>query len=309
MMKRFISVFFAVVCMLCLASSALHTNGAESSNLTVVMKYGNTVLNGIHVAVCRVADMWQDSDGVGFTVTQAFSGAAPSFSDLSTEKNIALAKGLNAYAAANNIPRDANVTDKDGKAIFTGLSDGLYLVAQQDSENSEYIIAPYLVAVPVPNETKAGRNYDVISYPKTEPVKRDVKTVSVSVYKIWRGTDTPPDSVQMQLYQNGNASGDPVSLSAQNDWSYTWDNLSPDFSWSVDEPIVPAGFTKAVSGNPDNGFVITNSIVVPSSTSPSKPLPKTGVSDFIPESISLATASALLAVISVLYSKRGPNPN
>jgi len=266
-MKRIISICLAAMLTLCLAPVSFGASGAETSNLTVAVKYNDVALSGINVSVCRVADMRESGSTFAFTATQAFFASGAEFKNLTTDKYIALATNLNAYAYANDIPRDAKTTDGSGNAVFDGLSDGLYLVAQEPGGNSGYAMAPYLILVPNPNEDGGGWNRDVVSYPKVKYV-RNTDTVSVSVYKIWKGTNAPPASVSMQLYRNGTAYGDPMPLTEDNYWSYTWDGLDAAGTWTVDEVNVPAGYTKSVEGTVGNGFVITNTKDTPPAPAP-----------------------------------------
>lgn len=238
-MKRLLSILFAAT--LLLAPMVPGAVAAAPCTLTVVIMYGDAPLSGIHVAVCRVD-------------TEAFAGTGADFSKLTKEKNIALAASFDAYAAANGIERSVKATDSGGKAVFAGLSPGLYLVAQADSGNSEYIIAPYLVAV----------NGDITASPKTEPLKKITETISVRAYKIWVGAENHPTSVRVQLYRNGQPHGAAVTLSAENYWRCAWDSLNSADTWTVDEPGVPAGYAKSVSGSVKTGFVITNSRLEPS---------------------------------------------
>jgi len=227
-----------------LALMATGVSASQPPTLTVAMKYGNTPLGGISVAVCRVADAKENS----YVAVQAFAGAGANFSNLTKEKNIALAASLNAYAAANSIPRSVKVTDSGGKAVYAGLAPGLYLVAQVNGESSEYIIAPYLVAV----------REDVTASPKTEPIRRSTEKIQISAFKIWKDTENHPNSVQVQLYRNGQTHGAPVTLNAGNYWRCVWDNLNPADTWTVDEPVVPVNYAKSISGSAATGFIVTN---------------------------------------------------
>lgn len=51
-----------------------------------------------------------------------------------------------------------------------------------------------------------------------------VETIDVSVTKKWT-TEVGANSVQVQLLANGVPRGDKISLSAANDWTYTWESL------------------------------------------------------------------------------------
>ena len=309
MMKRFAFVFLVIMLIFSLTPCVSYAIGQEPSTLTVVVKYEDKSLDGIEIAVCRVADAKEENGNVIYEATQAFTGAKADFTILTKEKSIALAATLDTYASANHVARSFKETDSDGKAIFTDLSAGLYLVAQLESENSEYNIAPYLVASPALRE--AGRwDYNVIAYPKTEPTKKDGETISVNAYKIWAGTDSSPASVQVQLYRNGSSLGQPKTLNTENFWRCAWDNLSPDETWTVDEVNVPAGYTKTVSGGTATGFIITNTKIPhkpEESTRPGKPDdPKTEDTSDMQLWITLIASSliGLFAVGAVIRGNR-----
>ena len=258
MMKRIITVIIALILLLAMAASDSYAIGPETSNLTVVMEYGDRPLAGINVAVCRVAEPKEGSSGVIYSATQEFAGAEADFTNLTDGKNVAMAAILNAHASKNGIRMTTETTGSNGKAYFYNLPAGLYLVAQRNGENSLYTIAPYLVAVPRPNAAGDGWDYNIVSYPKSEPVKRDPELISVNVFKIWKGTDSPPNNILVQLYQNGRPYGNIVSINASNYWHYTWDSLESGYAWTVDEIDVPSGFTKKISGDNNTGFIITN---------------------------------------------------
>ena len=94
---------------------------------------------------------------------------------------------------------------------------------------------------------------------------------SVSVKKVWNDSNNQdgirPDSVTVQLYADGKASGAPVDLNAANNWSHTWTKLAKkanktDIEYTVDEVSVPEGYTKTVSANEaKTEYVITNTHV------------------------------------------------
>ena len=260
-MKRSISLIIAAVCALLLVQPVLALDPEPPLTLTVIMKYGNTPLSGIDVAICRVADLKDENGNVSYEATAAFVGANPDFTNLTTARNIALAATLNTYATANNIARTTKSTNSAGGVQFNDLSAGLYLVAQMNGDTSEYTIAPFLAAVPN-SRAEEGRDWqNVTAYPKSEPIKKTPNTISVSVYKIWdkMGTTAAPASVTVQLYRNNQPHGSVVTLNATKMWTHTWDGLDPNYTWTVDEVNVPAGYTKTVSGNATTGFIITNS--------------------------------------------------
>ena len=89
---------------------------------------------------------------------------------------------------------------------------------------------------------------------------RNASPIEVSVTKVWYGADvTHPTSVKVTLYRDGKAY-DTVTLSADNNWSYTWKDLTDEFQWTVDEPSVPSGYNKLVRRS-GYSFTITNTHV------------------------------------------------
>ena len=95
-------------------------------------------------------------------------------------------------------------------------------------------------------------------------------TTSVSVNKTWldsKGnaeTSISHNGVQAQLYANGEASGDPVTLDAGNSWSHQWTDLPVNdesgkaIEYTVKELTQVAGYDSAVTGSAAGGFAIVN---------------------------------------------------
>lgn len=123
-----------------------------------------------------------------------------------------------------------------------------------------------------------------------------------TVEKQWiNGPDNHPD-IQVQLYQNGSAHGDPVILK-NGTTTYTWTDLDEEdpngapYVYTVDELHVPEGCTKTVKDN-----VITNTYTLTKDEDDREkdPLPQTGVSAY---PIVLATTMIINGLIFVRLSK------
>ncbi|MGI6402870.1 MAG: Cna B-type domain-containing protein [Oscillospiraceae bacterium] len=82
---------------------------------------------------------------------------------------------------------------------------------------------------------------------------------SVSVRKVWQGdhSNIRPKYVMVQLYKNGIAYGDRVTLEEKNNWYYTWTGLDPSALWTADEISHIAGYTKSITRN-GTSWTITN---------------------------------------------------
>lgn len=68
-------------------------------------------------------------------------------------------------------------TDTGGKAAFTDLPLGIYLVEETDAPAGIVTGAPFIVSVPMVNEASNAWNYDVVAYPKNTETKTE-KTVT-----------------------------------------------------------------------------------------------------------------------------------
>ena len=93
--------------------------------------------------------------------------------------------------------------------------------------------------------------------------------------KVWEDGDgeNRPESIQVQLLKNGEVA-ETVTLSAGNNWRYTWRNLSEKEDWRVVEKETPKGYTVTVSQEGIT-FVMTNTQGEPEEpeepTEPEKP--------------------------------------
>lgn len=124
-------------------------------------------------------------------------------------------------------------------------------------------------------------------------------TVSVSVSKVWKdgGSGNRPNYVSVQLYRNGNAYGDTVILSENNNWFYTWSNLDDDYTWTVDEVNVPRGYTRSVTQSGDV-WTITNA-------KPIDKIPQTGDNSNLTLWIAFACMSAAGLLVTMCRKRRG----
>ena len=89
---------------------------------------------------------------------------------------------------------------------------------------------------------------------------KEFSYINIRVNKVWYGADvTHPTSVKITLYRDG-VEYDTVTLSAENKWTYTWEELTDEFQWTVDEPSVPSGYVKHIRRNEYN-FTVYNTHV------------------------------------------------
>jgi len=111
--------------------------------------------------------------------------------------------------------------------------------------------------------TKAGSPVDSMTFDNTS----NTASISVTVAKAWDDAGDRdglrPESVMVQLLADGQASGDPVTLDAGNQWTHTWTDLDQkangqDIAYTVQEVGVPEGYAAVVDGDAATGLTITN---------------------------------------------------
>ena len=92
-----------------------------------------------------------------------------------------------------------------------------------------------------------------------EPKPPVVETVSVTANKVWEdaGYANRPQTVKLQLYRDGEAYGDAVTVSQAQGWRYVWNGLGKDHVWTVQEAELINGYDVSVT-NDGNNWVITN---------------------------------------------------
>lgn len=87
-------------------------------------------------------------------------------------------------------------TGTDGKAAFTDLPLGIYLVEETNAPDGIVAGAPFIVSVPMVNEASDAWNYDVIAYPKntettTEKTVKDADQNIQDAYTYTINADAP----------------------------------------------------------------------------------------------------------------------
>ena len=159
-------------------------------------------------------------------------------------------------------PLATTVTDKNGKAVFSDINDGIYLIIQSQANSDKYTVTSVPFYVQVPFVDKDGNaNYKVTTYPKNEVVYPEDMD-ELSVIKIWKDNNNKdkmrPDYIEVGLYGNGQLK-ETVVLNNLNNWSYTWNDLSKDVVWNVAEINVPDNY-RMTSERKQNQITITNEL-------------------------------------------------
>ena len=207
-----------------------------------------------------------EADAFGFKVTEVADAEGTALAGAYTETVYNKGDGTFAFAT---ITYTKNAQKNDEGTHYYKVEE---LVPDQTGSIT-YVTAPYIVTVKVTDagdgtlSVSPSSNYNALNFVNT------IEKVSVSVTKVWDDQDDAdgkrPENLQVQLYANGTASGDPVTLS-EGSWSHTWSGLDKNLNdkaitYTVDEVAVPAGYAKTVSADTDESesfaYTITNTHV------------------------------------------------
>ena len=262
---RSIGMLFATVFMF-LATLSMPITATESGSITVINKtHDGELLADINVKLYKVAD-FTDGSRTKIKMTSEFSDFDLNVQDILTSMEAEdAAKSCSEFINANSLaPIQEAKTDIDGKTIFTGIDDGIYLIVQNQTDPKDYEFTSTPFFVQVPYTDKDGKViYQVTTQPKNDIIYPS-NDLEVSVVKLWKDNNnrdhTRPDSIEVGLYGDGELV-DTVSLSDINNWSNIWDGLSKDVVWDVQELEIPDSYRMTVENN-QNQFIITNQLVV-----------------------------------------------
>lgn len=178
MRKHVISGLLALLFLLALPlSAAAHPVPDESRNghcsITVSMTYKEKAVRGGKLALYKVGDVAENDGNYSFVPVKEIQADIPEFGDIQSPelagKLAKLEKKLTPVTA------DPVTVGKDGKATFSDLTFGLYLVVQKTAASGYGKTKPFLVSLPYLYEGEY--QYDVASQPKTD-LEREVKPTS-----------------------------------------------------------------------------------------------------------------------------------
>lgn len=217
----------------CAISENAGESGAFSYKLTNTHEVGKTSV--------KVAKAWDDSNDQ--------DGLRPA----------SVKVQLYADGVAAGGPVELNAAD-EWSHEWTGLD------AKKDGKDVEYTVAE--IDVPAGYTCEVSENTGekgAFSYQLTN--KHETEKTSVNVTKVWDDADNAdglrPASVKVQLLADGKAAGQPVELSAANEWKHAWGDLpklanGKAIEYAVAEVDAPEGYASTVTGDASFGFTITN---------------------------------------------------
>ena len=264
--RRFFAALTALLLAVCCSPAALAYGAIDTgreASLTVFFGKDGDGFSRVEFQIYRAAEV---SEGGTFTLTGDFADYPVQVNGLDSSGWRALAQTLEGYAARDGLPpMQAEETGRDGRAVFSHLETGLYLVTGERFRQGRYTYTPepFLVSLPTLDEAGAWV-YDAAAACKydsdyTPPSDGDSGDVNRKVLKVWKddgNEDKRPEEIVVQLLRDGKVY-DTVTLSGENNWRHMWTGLDSDYSWKVVEEETPEGYTVTVDRQGIT-FVMTN---------------------------------------------------
>lgn len=138
---------------------------SKTGAISLTFEYKGKAVPGGTVTAYRVGDVAENDGNYDFALSQQFAGSNADLSNLSAA---GLAQTLADYAKAQNLSGTSVTIGNDGKAKFSDLKLGLYLIVQTKAADGYEPVSPFLVTVPM-NENGVYV-YDVDATPKMETI-------------------------------------------------------------------------------------------------------------------------------------------
>ncbi|MBR5520106.1 MAG: Cna B-type domain-containing protein [Clostridia bacterium] len=238
----------------------------RTCTLTVTYGHDGEAFADVPVKLYQIASA---SANARYTLTSTFRPSGLTINGIRSvrEWNVIRAS-LESFILAQSIPEThAAVTDQNGTVTFDALKPGLYLAvaAQVEQETQIHTFDSALIALPGLNEN--GRwQYQVDVVAKSSvtalPTPDDPTPeteLQLQILKLWNGDSDRadrPQSVTVAIFRNGQLA-ETVTLSAENNWSYTWTAPDDGAEWMVAEQNVDANYTATLEKR-GTAFLLTN---------------------------------------------------
>lgn len=156
-----------LICALSVTAFAKETPDlGKTGSLSLTMLYQGKAVSGGTVTAYRVGDVAVNNGNYSFVLSTEF---AESEADLSNLSAAGLAQTLADYAEKQKLTGTSAAIGNDGKAEFSGIKLGLYLIVQTKAASGYEKALPFLVSVPM--YVDGSYVYDVDATPKITPVK------------------------------------------------------------------------------------------------------------------------------------------
>lgn len=203
-MKRIISFVMTAV-MLVMLFLPVFAAEDKTGSITVNILYNKKAVSGLEIDVLCVAAPLENENGQYYP-TEPFRDLSLEINGTEPALTAENANTLSNYAEKNKMEGKKEETDKNGTVVFSGLTNGIYLV-RKIGGSVRYSMSPSLVRIP--SYIDGVMSYDIDITPKIEyhgGGGPSVSTTSVTVTKLWKDNDNQagkrPPSIEVALYMD-----------------------------------------------------------------------------------------------------------
>lgn len=153
-MNRIAALLLAVLLLCALPATAYAHEPLDESRkgaITLEMEFDGKAVTGGSLTAYRVGQIQVRAEGDRFVPTPAMLAFPGSYEDITSPK---LAEEVAAYVEAKRLKSYATVENQDGKAVFSDLELGLYLIVQTEASEGYEPLKPFLVSVPMSEDER-----------------------------------------------------------------------------------------------------------------------------------------------------------
>lgn len=172
-MKKVYALLIALLLVCSLPVTALAHDVPDldrTGSIEIVVRYDGQAVAGGQLTCYRVGEIYEDDGNYSFV--RVLDGEP--LDDITSP---ALAEELLAFAEDRGLPGLTVDIDSNGRARFTGLELGLYVIAQYDAADGYELLGPFLVSLPYMEDgvylydVTASAKSELKRVPETEPPK------------------------------------------------------------------------------------------------------------------------------------------
>ena len=147
--RQICSVLLAL-CLFCMTFVTAYAHEVPDGNrkgaITVKMEYDGKAVTGGTLTAYRVGRLRESNGNYSFGKTDATAAFTGSYEDITSAE---LAESVAAFVEENKVPAYGTAKNQNGKAVFSDLELGLYLIVQTDASEGYEPLVPFLISVPM----------------------------------------------------------------------------------------------------------------------------------------------------------------
>lgn len=230
-----------------------------SGTLKLVCRANNNVPSNMMWWIYRIGSY----DGSKITFEDQFVDCPVSFGDYSASALSDAASTLETTALLQKKEYAKKMTDSNGEITFTGVRDGVYLIASKKFKSGDKTFKPSPSIIVM----DSSQTPDMTVYTKMTSIRTlDGFFERYQVMKVWENDQSKPlkpNKIVVEIYADLELY-DTVELSAAEQWTYSWEaDVSCD--WRILEKEIPEDCT-VIYRDDGRRYVVVNTYDVPISS-------------------------------------------